>query len=62
MRTKTPIRLVVSGPAGILHASTAMEVISHSIRRVREAPGGKDSISTLWGSEDAEESFRPTRR
>ncbi|KAG8786243.1 hypothetical protein FRC15_011814 [Serendipita sp. 397] len=32
-------------------------------RRVRDPPGGKDSLKTLWGSaEDDEEEFRPTRR
>lgn len=32
-------------------------------RRVRTAPGGKDSISALFGSEDVDqEAFRPTRK
>ena len=38
-------------------------IIELSKRRVRTAPGGKDSIAALWGDEDpAEEEFKPTRR
>lgn len=32
-------------------------------RRVREAPGGKDSLSTFWDDGgNAQETFVPTRR
>ncbi|KAG2020651.1 hypothetical protein CC2G_005962 [Coprinopsis cinerea AmutBmut pab1-1] len=32
-------------------------------RRVREQPGGKDSISSLWGNDDDQpQEFKPTRR
>ncbi|TEB36118.1 hypothetical protein FA13DRAFT_1727679 [Coprinellus micaceus] len=31
-------------------------------RRVREGPGGKDSLHNFWGTEEEEPAFKPTRR
>jgi len=31
-------------------------------RRVRDPPGGKDSLKNFWDAPDAEEEFKPTRR
>ncbi|KAF6764885.1 hypothetical protein DFP72DRAFT_869503 [Ephemerocybe angulata] len=43
-------------PSGIPFTSTVIPS-----RRVREIPGGKDSLASLWG-EPTEEEFKPTRR
>ena len=31
-------------------------------RRVRETPGGKDTLNNFWGTEGEEPEFKPTRR
>lgn len=31
-------------------------------RRVRETPGGKDNINSIFGDEDEESTWKPTRR
>ncbi|KZP24830.1 hypothetical protein FIBSPDRAFT_856624 [Athelia psychrophila] len=54
-----------AGPAAVINSPPLSENTSPDFkpsRRVREMPGGRDSISNLWNDDAPQEQFKPTRR